>query len=84
MVASLPKYLLDIPQKGSFHLSEHDDLLKENEKLKKFEESHKELLGKSINKIDIWADPEERNRMLEFLEKDGRYSDFEVKVECKN
>jgi PAS domain S-box-containing protein len=46
--------------------------------------SHEELIGQKTTKLDIWADPSERDRYIAMLGKEGRVHNFETRFIMKS
>ncbi len=46
--------------------------------------SEAEVLGKTSTDIDIWADPADRNRLVQALRQDGQISNFEAQFRSKH
>jgi PAS domain S-box-containing protein len=46
--------------------------------------TREEIVGQNLLKLGIWADPEDRSRMVEILQKQGRIQEFETRFRRKS
>ena len=46
--------------------------------------TREEVVGRTSLEIDVWADPEDRARMVEFLDRDGRVDNMEARFRMRD